>query len=108
MEHTLLVNAQLHPQVRAVRNRSIDKWSSRIRRNPSLESFAGFRHQTYAFGFRGRKVMSLRPVKHIIQTTPTIEGAGVKLQRAFGLGKTKELDPFLLLDDFRNDNPQAY
>jgi len=52
--------------------------------------------------------MSLRPVKHIIQTTPTIEGAGVKLQRAFGFGKTKEFDPFLLLDDFRNDNPEDY
>ena len=34
--------------------------------------------------------------------TPTIEGAGVKLQRAFGFGKTKDFDPFLLLDDFRN------
>ena len=52
--------------------------------------------------------MSLRPVKQIIQTTPTIEGAGVKLERAFGFGKTKEFDPFLLLDDFRNDNPQDY
>ena len=52
--------------------------------------------------------MSLRPVKEIIQTTPTIEGAGVKLQRAFGFGKTKEFDPFLLLDDFRNENPSDY
>jgi len=52
--------------------------------------------------------MSLRPVKQIIQTKPTIEGAGVKLQRAFGFGKTKEFDPFLLLDDFRNDNPEDY
>jgi quercetin 2,3-dioxygenase len=52
--------------------------------------------------------MSLRPVKQIIQTTPTIEGAGVKLQRAFGFGKTKDFDPFLLLDDFRNDNPDDY
>src|SRR5438034_3026279 len=52
--------------------------------------------------------MSLRPVKQIIQTQPTIEGAGVKLQRAFGVGKTKEFDPFLLLDDFRNDNPTDY
>ena len=52
--------------------------------------------------------MSLRPVKQIIQTTPTIEGAGVKLQRAFGFGKTKEFDPFLLLDDFRNENPEDY
>jgi redox-sensitive bicupin YhaK (pirin superfamily) len=52
--------------------------------------------------------MSLRPVKQIIETTPTIEGAGVRLQRAFGFGKTKEFDPFLLLDDFRNDNPSDY
>ena len=52
--------------------------------------------------------MSLRPVKQIIQTKPTIEGAGVKLQRAFGFGKTKEFDPFLLLDDFRNENPEDY
>ena len=52
--------------------------------------------------------MSLRPVKQIIQPKPTIEGAGVKLQRAFGFGKTKEFDPFLLLDDFRNENPADY
>jgi quercetin 2,3-dioxygenase len=52
--------------------------------------------------------MSLRPVKQVIQTKPTIEGAGVKLERAFGFGKTKEFDPFLLLDDFRNDHPSDY
>jgi len=52
--------------------------------------------------------MSLRPVKKIIQTKPTIEGAGVKLQRAFGFGQTKDFDPFLLLDDFRNEHPEDY
>ncbi len=52
--------------------------------------------------------MSLRPVREILSTKPTIEGAGVKLQRAFGFGKTKDFDPFLLLDDFRNDNPADY
>ena len=52
--------------------------------------------------------MSLRPVKQILSTIPTVEGAGVKLQRAFGFGKTKEFDPFLLLDDFRNENPADY
>jgi len=52
--------------------------------------------------------MSLRPVKEIFQTKPTIEGAGVKLQRAFGFGKTKEFDPFLLFDDFRNERPEDY
>jgi len=52
--------------------------------------------------------MSLRPVRQIIEPKPTIEGAGVKLRRAFGFGKTKDFDPFLLLDDFRNDNPKDY
>jgi len=52
--------------------------------------------------------MSLRPVKQILKTQPTLEGAGVKLQRAFGFGKTKDFDPFLLLDDFRNEHPSDY
>jgi quercetin 2,3-dioxygenase len=49
-----------------------------------------------------------RPIKQIIRTKPTMEGAGVRLERAFGFGKTKEFDPFLLLDDFRNDSPEDY
>src|SRR2546430_1488317 len=52
--------------------------------------------------------MSVRPVKRIIESTPTMEGAGVKLRRAFGFGDTHEFDPFLLLDDFRNDRPDDY
>jgi hypothetical protein len=52
--------------------------------------------------------MSLRPVKQILTTKPTVEGAGVKLQRAFGFGKSADFDPFLLLDDFRSDNPADY
>ncbi len=52
--------------------------------------------------------MSIRPVKRIIESRPTIEGAGVKLRRAFGFGDTDEFDPFLLLDDFRNDRPDDY
>ena len=52
--------------------------------------------------------MSIRPVKQIIESKPTIEGAGVKLRRAFGFGDTSEFDPFLLLDDFRNDRPEDY
>jgi redox-sensitive bicupin YhaK (pirin superfamily) len=52
--------------------------------------------------------MSIRPVKRIVQSKPTIEGAGVKLRRAFGFGDTGETDPFLLLDDFRNDHPEDY
>jgi redox-sensitive bicupin YhaK (pirin superfamily) len=57
---------------------------------------------------RKAHVMSIRPIKRIAQSTPTIEGAGVKLRRAFGFGTTSEFDPFLLLDDFRNDRPDDY
>ena len=52
--------------------------------------------------------MSIRPVKRVIQATPAIEGAGVKLRRAFGFGNTEEFDPFLLFDDFRNERPEDY
>ena len=52
--------------------------------------------------------MSIRPVKSIVESKPTMEGAGVKLRRAFGFGNTSEFDPFLLFDDFRNDNPADY
>ncbi len=52
--------------------------------------------------------MSIRPVKRIVSSKPTIEGAGVHLRRAFGFGDTTEFDPFLLLDDFRNDRPDEY
>ena len=52
--------------------------------------------------------MSIRPVHRLIQSKPTLEGAGVHLRRAFGFGNTSEFDPFLLLDDFRNDIPADY
>src|SRR5215510_2045991 len=52
--------------------------------------------------------MSIRPVKRIVEAKPTVEGAGVRLRRAFGFGDTTETDPFLLLDDFRNDQPADY
>jgi redox-sensitive bicupin YhaK (pirin superfamily) len=52
--------------------------------------------------------MSIRPIKRIVQSKSTVEGAGVKLRRAFGFGNTTDFDPFLLLDDFRNDKPDDY
>jgi hypothetical protein len=52
--------------------------------------------------------MSIRPVKRLVESTPTLEGAGVHLRRAFGFGNTSDFDPFLLLDDFRNDVPREY
>jgi quercetin 2,3-dioxygenase len=52
--------------------------------------------------------MSIRAVKRVTQSHPTTEGAGVHLRRAFGFGDTSEFDPFLLFDDFRNENPRDY
>lgn len=52
--------------------------------------------------------MSLRPTLEIRKSVPTLEGAGVKLHRAFGFQDPSELDPFLLFDDFRNENPQDF
>jgi hypothetical protein len=52
--------------------------------------------------------MSIRPVKRISQAIAAREGAGVRLRRAFGFGDPSEFDPFLLLDDLRNDNPDDY
>src|SRR5256712_11753897 len=52
--------------------------------------------------------MSVRPIKQVLRTKATVEGAGVRLERAFGFGNTTEFDPFLLFDDFRNDNPDDY
>jgi redox-sensitive bicupin YhaK (pirin superfamily) len=43
-----------------------------------------------------------------VSSRPTIEGAGVHLHRAIGLGAPEEYDPFLLLDDFRSDTPAHY
>ena len=39
--------------------------------------------------------MSIRPIKRVVQSQPTLEGAGVKLRRAFGFGNTGDFDPFL-------------
>jgi len=52
--------------------------------------------------------MSIRSVKSISKAIKTMEGAGVELYRAFGFTDPTELDPFLLFDDFRNDNPLSF
>lgn len=49
-----------------------------------------------------------RTIKKMWKSEPTIEGAGVHLKRAFGFHELPQLDPFLLLDDFRNNNPAHY
>jgi redox-sensitive bicupin YhaK (pirin superfamily) len=49
-----------------------------------------------------------RRIRKVVKSRPTIEGAGVRLNRAIGFGEPQLYDPFLLLDDFRSDNPQDY
>ncbi len=49
-----------------------------------------------------------RKIRKVLRSKPTIEGAGVHLRRAFGFGEVPMFDPFLLLDDFRSDNPREY
>ena len=50
----------------------------------------------------------IRAVAEVLAARPTIEGAGVHLRRAFGGAEVPRLDPFLLLDDFRSENPAEY
>jgi quercetin 2,3-dioxygenase len=49
-----------------------------------------------------------RKIKTTLKGKPTTEGAGVHLFRAFGYYEAPQFDPFLLLDDFRNDDPERY
>src|SRR3989339_445521 len=49
-----------------------------------------------------------RKALRLVKSRPTIEGAGVHLNRVFGFGETTAFDPFLLLDDFRSDDPRKF
>ena len=51
---------------------------------------------------------NIRKIHKVIKSIPTLEGAGVHLKRAFGFREVRAFDPFLLLDDFRSDNPEYY
>jgi quercetin 2,3-dioxygenase len=50
----------------------------------------------------------VRRIKKVWKATPTVEGAGVRLKRVFGNHEVPQLDPFLLLDDFRSNDPAEY
>jgi quercetin 2,3-dioxygenase len=49
-----------------------------------------------------------RTIRTVIKGRPTIEGAGVHLNRVFGNNEVPQFDPFLLFDDFRSNNPDHY
>ncbi|AKU92787.1 pirin family protein [Vulgatibacter incomptus] len=59
-------------------------------------------------GARGQSMDEARQIRKVVKSRPTIEGAGVHLHRAIGLGPPELYDPFLLLDDFRSDRPDDY
>jgi len=50
----------------------------------------------------------IRKIRKVLKSKPTIEGAGVHLNRVFGFNEVPLFDPFLLLDDFRSDRPDHY
>jgi redox-sensitive bicupin YhaK (pirin superfamily) len=66
------------------------------------------RGQTNASRKWGEFPMTTRQVTHLFQSQPTVEGAGVHLQRAFGFDQLPRFDPFLMLDDFRSDRPAEF
>lgn len=49
-----------------------------------------------------------RKIRTVLKSKPVIEGAGVHLNRAFGFAEVPQFDPFLMLDDFRSDNPEHF
>jgi redox-sensitive bicupin YhaK (pirin superfamily) len=51
---------------------------------------------------------TIRKIRKILKSKPTIEGTGVHLKRAFGFSEAPLFDPFLLLDDFHSENPDDY
>jgi len=51
---------------------------------------------------------TVRAIRKVWRATPTVEGAGVHLKRVFGNREVPRLDPFLLLDDFRSDDPSKF
>jgi len=53
-------------------------------------------------------MQATRKIRKVYKSKPTIEGAGVHLNRVFGYREVPLFDPFLLLDDFRSDNPNYY
>lgn len=49
-----------------------------------------------------------RTIRQLYTGRPVTEGAGVKLTRLFSTPEAGQLDPFLMLDDFRSDDPAEF
>jgi quercetin 2,3-dioxygenase len=57
---------------------------------------------------KDKTMPAIRKIRKVLKSKPTLEGAGVHLNRVFGFSEVPLFDPFLLLDDFRSDNPAHY
>jgi redox-sensitive bicupin YhaK (pirin superfamily) len=57
---------------------------------------------------RSEPAIVARGVERIIEGVATSDGAGVRLLRVLGAELQRRLDPFLLLDEFRSDDPRDY
>jgi hypothetical protein len=53
-------------------------------------------------------MQAIRKIRMTLTRQPTMEGAGVHLNRVFGYTQSPQFDPFLMLDDFRSDTPAHY
>jgi hypothetical protein len=77
----------------------------RVRRHPG-------RREAHAGGlpadYRRNSIANIRKITRVWQSKPTLEGAGVRLHRAFGYDQGPQFDPLLILDDFRGDDPADY
>ncbi len=49
-----------------------------------------------------------RHITRVVTSRLTTDGAGVRLRRSLGIPALPELDPFLLLDEFKSDDPNEY
>lgn len=55
-----------------------------------------------------QQVQRARRVERLVTGRPTSDGAGVKLTRVLTNNLQRRLDPFLMLDAFRSDDPNDY
>ena len=52
--------------------------------------------------------MPVRRIRLFVPAVRTLEGAGVVVHRTIGTPRLRHLDPFLMLDQFRSDDPEQY
>ncbi|MBK6554911.1 MAG: pirin family protein [Rhodocyclaceae bacterium] len=59
-------------------------------------------------GLTGGQTMSARTIESIVAGQQVTDGAGVRITRLLTQAQQRRLDPFLMLDNFRSDDPKDY